>query len=426
MTDQLILGPYAGNPLQTPLGSILSREQALKQLIDLPKRPRNLKEVPRHIRVHYLMQLKDFHVPPLEEGRIFETIDLMIRSSYGYRDPRSPATFGDISGELRLRSYPGIPPHASAVDGPSGTGKTQCIRRILNLYCHHTYLHTHLPGFKDAHLQVTHLSIDVPPSGSAEDLARGLMREWQRVTGSTRFDLLLERDRFKNPLEQLNEWLQVAKAHFLGILHLDEVQNFFKIATLEQRRRRAGKDGTPELSVVEDRCLKWILDLINNAGIAVLVSGTSDGIGAFSKRLSTLERFATGGYHSLALFDRCDDPEYGNRFLGQLGRFQYTKEKIAVDDELAALILELSGGIQRIIVALWVSANRLALERPEDRLTKADFVLASQTYLGPLAPAIAAIRSKDPNRMRGYEDLVSQDTTVWSRFWSRVGQPLAS
>lgn len=426
MTDQLILGPYEGNALQIPLGSLLPRDEVMKGLIDLPKRPRDLKAMPKHIRLHYLMGLRDFHVPPLEEARLFETVDLMIRSGYSYRDPRSPHTFGDISGERALRRYPRIPPHASALEGASGTGKTQACLRCLNLYRHQTYLHPHLPGFKDAHVQVTHLSVDVPPSGSAEDLARALMREWQQVTGSNRFTHLLERDRFKNPLEQLNEWLQVAKAHFLGVLHLDEVQNFFKIATLEQRRRRAGKDGTPELSIVEDRCLKWILDLINNSGIPVLISGTSDGIGALSKRLSTLERFATGGYHSLAVFDRCDDPEYGSRFLGQLGRFQYTNEKIAVDDDLARLVLELSGGIQRIIVALWVSANRLALERPEDRLTRADFVLASQTYLGPLAPAIAAIRSKDPNRMRGYEDLVSQDPTVWSRFWSRVGQPLAS
>lgn len=426
VTEQLILGPYEGNALQIPLGSILPRHEAMKRLIDLPKLPKNLQALPPHIRVHHLMGLRDFHMPPLEEARLFETIDLMTRSGYTYRDPRSPHTFGDISGERSLRKYPRIPSHASAVEGASGTGKTQGCLRCLNLYRHQTYLHSHLPGFQGAHLQVTHLSVDVPPSGSAEDLARGLMREWQQVTGSTRFNHLLERDRFKNPLEALNEWLQIAKAHFLGVLHLDEVQNFFKIATLEQRRRRAGKDGTPELSIVEDRCLKWILDLVNNSGIPVLFSGTSDGIGALSKRLSTLERFATGGYHSLAVFDRWDDPEYKKQFLGQLGRFQYTKEKIAVDDDLAKLVLELSGGIQRIIVALWVGANRLALERPEDRLTASDFVLASQTYLGPLAPAIAAIRSKDPHRMRLYEDLVSQDTTVWSRFWGRVGQSLAS
>ncbi|WP_088279067.1 AAA family ATPase [Ideonella sp. A 288] len=431
MTEQLVLGPYEGNILQIPLGSIHSREEALERLIELPKMPINLRDLPRHIRVHHLMGLRDFHVPPLEEGRLFESIDLMVRSGYHYRDPRSPGTFGVISGELPIRMYPRIPAHAAAVEGASGTGKTQGCLRSLNLYRHQTFLHGHFPGFKDPHFQVTHLSADVPSSGTAEDFARVLMRAWQQATGSTRFDHLLKRDRFRNPMEALNEWRQVAISHFLGILHLDEVQNFFKLATLEQRRRRDGKGGTPELSIVEDRCLKWILELLNTWGIPVLFSGTSDGIGALTKRLSNLERFGTGGYHSLSVFDQWDDPAYRKQFLGQLGRYQYTMQKLKVDDDLAKLILELSGGIPRVIVALWVSANRLALERPDDKLTTSDFVLASQTYLGPLAPAIAAVRSKDPLRMRVYEDLVSQDTTFWSRLWGRVGQsspvpPIAS
>jgi hypothetical protein len=35
-------------------------------------------------------------------------------------------------------------------------------------------------------------------------------------------------------MRMLNEWLQVASIHFLGVLHLDEIQNFFRIQSLNR------------------------------------------------------------------------------------------------------------------------------------------------------------------------------------------------
>ena len=85
--------------------------------------------------------------------------------------------------------------------------------------------------------------------------------------------------------------------------------------------------------------------------------------------------------------------------------------------ELAKVIVELSAGIPRLIIALWIAAHRVAFEREADDLRLNDFRRAASTYLAPMTPAVAALRSKDPMRMRHYEDLVNRDDGFWSTFW---------
>jgi hypothetical protein len=102
-----------------------------------------------------------------------------------------------------------------------------------------------------------------------------------------------------------------------------------------------------------------------------------------------------------------------------LARYQYVQKKLPIDDNLAKLIIDLTAGIQRVIIALWIAAHRVAFERADDSLRLEDFITAAQTWLEPLAPAVAAIREGSPSKMAMYEDLVLRDTPFWSEFWSR-------
>lgn len=420
MHEPDLFDPYAGNVLNNGLGPLLSREQMVERMLDLPPIPKGLKDAPRHVRIHYLMGLSHFYTPLLQTGRLAESIDLLIRTGYLHRDPAAPGTYGTISGEAQLRRRGPPPAAALTVGGPSGCGKSEAIRRCLNLYLSQVIEHASLPPFLGPHTQVAWMSVDVPPSGKAEDLARSLMREWQRVTGTNRFEHWLSKERIRNPLQALDEWRQVAATHFLGVLHLDEVQNFFKLPTLAQRRKRQNSQGKVELSIIEDQLLKWLLTSLNEWGIPLIFSGTPDGMGALGRRMSTLQRLATFGSHAFGLFESVEDAAYSRTFLVSLGKYQYTSHKIPVDNVLGQHILNLSGGVPRIIIALWVAANRIALEREEDRLLLSDFQEAADTYLLPLKPAVAVLRSRDPLRLAEYEDLVSRDPSFWTHLWSNV------
>ncbi len=416
MTDANPLDPYAGNILTQGLGPIRSRPEIMKALTELPSRPKSMQGIPSHIALHHLMSLRDFHISTLEECRLHETIDLMIRTNYRYLDPTAATTWSIVSGDPVLASPGRAPAFGAAVVGHSGTGKTEAIQRCLRSYPQQVIHHESFPRLVGGHLQVTWLSIDVPPSGRAVDLATDLMREWDRVTGSNRFEVDLARER-RDGMKMLDSWRQVATSHFLGVLHLDEVQNLFKLAALKKRTGKFKSPvDAPQLSIVEDQFLKWILILMNTWQVPLLLSGTPDGINALTRRLSTTERIVTSGYHVFHPFKDASDSSFKNTFLGQLSKYQYLPKPLQIDDELAQLIIEVTGGIQRLIIALWIAAQRIALERNKGDLLLSDFKTAAATFLAPVAPAVAALRSNNPVQMSKYEDLLPRDAAFWSQF----------
>lgn len=427
MSDLNSFDPYADNILTQSLGPILSRQQALTRLTYSPPPPCDIGNVPKHIRMHQLMMLRDFHLPSIEGVRLVETIDLMIRPSYRYRDPKSPQTWGFIGAEPMLQKTTRAPATAAVVVGHSGTGKTEAILRGLNCYPQQVITHNTFPHIVEKHHQIVWQSVDVPASGRSSDLAANLMMSWDATMARysppgtpRRFEAALAKDR-RDGSKMLDEWRQVASSHFLGLLHLDEVQNFFRLPSLEKRQKQAKVAGGSELSIVEDQCLRWILTLTNTWQIPLLMSGTPDGIGALTKRLSNIERFVSSGYHQFPLLEDAKSTQYYKGFLMQLANYQFVQKRLEVTPEFAALIIELTGGIPRIIIALWIAAHRVAFERKDDELRTDDFKRAAATYLAPIAPAISALRSKDPQHMARYEDLIARDDGFFSTFWSTVG-----
>lgn len=424
--------PYAGNILTQSLGPILSRQQALTKLRLVPPVPGDMTGVPKHIRVHLLMVVRDFHLPSLEGARVLETTHLMVRQGYRYRDPALAATWAVVSNDPLAALRPRAPAMAAVVVGHSGTGKTEGIHKAFDCFGYQVIVHSAFPRLKGSHYQMVHLSVDVPPSGREVDLAANLMIEWDDVVArvlpdeARRFAVSLAKER-RDGTKMMDEWRQVAVAHFLGCLHLDEVQNFFKIPSLERRRKsKSGKTGRGddaemplELSIIEDQALKSVLTLANTWQIPLLISGTPDGVGALTKRLSNVQRFVTSGYHKMSEFVSATDLFFVE-FMDTLGQFQYVVKRIPINDELRALVFTLTAGIQRLIVALWIAAHRVAFERKEDSLCLEDFRKAAATYLAPVAPAVAALLSKDPQRMRRYEDLMPRDDGYWPTFWAGV------
>jgi hypothetical protein len=133
MSNPLTLDPYAGNILTQGLGPIRSRLETAKALTELPKRLNSMDGIPPHIALHLMMALRDFHLPSVEECRLHQTIDLMVRQNYRYLDPTAAATWTTVSGD-RAAAHNRAPAYGAAVVGHSGTGKTEAILRCLRSY----------------------------------------------------------------------------------------------------------------------------------------------------------------------------------------------------------------------------------------------------------------------------------------------------
>lgn len=442
MNNYHLCDPYRGNILTQNLGPILSREEILKELTSLPPLPQHdIAMVPRHIRMHQLLFVRDLHIPSIEGARMQETIDLMLRQSYRYRQPTEPETWGVISNEPSMHKTVRAPAMAAVAVGHSGTGKTEAVLRACNIYPQ-VVTHSSFPRIVGSHHQVVWLSTDVPASGKLADLSANLMTAWDaamdphREPGKGgRFESTLAKERHyrNNGQMMFHEWRQVAKAHFLGLLHLDEVQNFFKLPSLEKRRLKNGTTETLELKIVEDQCLKEILTLTNTSQMPIVCSGTPDGVRALMNRFANIQRISSNGFHQFNIFESEEDKSL-KIFIQQLGRYQFVAKPltIAFDNtgdeadrhltkDLVALIVERTAGIRRLIIALWVAAHKVAFERKnDDSLILDDFRRAADSYLAPIGPAVAALRSKNPKRLARYEDLIRQDEFFWDGYWAEM------
>lgn len=403
--------PYDGNLLIEYLGSIPTITHGAKILTYLPDVPDNVTDIPYEKRVHYLLRLKDLHIPSKEGLKLLDTIDLMIRKSYSYRSPSEPKTWGLISGNP-VTSFcgPSSPAIAASVVGHAGVGKTQAIQRALSYYPQ-IIRHKEFPRIIGEHQQVVWISAEVPANGKLDQLAVNLMVAWDEAFKNAmpehqdRFNETLASSK-RDGMRMFEEWRQVALSHSLGILHLDEIQNFFRLPTLLDRRRQKDNQDL-DLSIVEDKCLKAILTFINTYRMAVLCSGTPDGMKALSKRFSTLQRLTSFGYHQIHRFESVDDPEFKHTFLPQLVKYQLVEKKLPISTELAKLLLELTGGIKRLLIVIWIDAHRVAFNRGKDDLLLDDFRVAARTYLKPVSEAIHAINSGRPDLMSRYDDMIS-------------------
>ncbi|MEW8204192.1 MAG: AAA family ATPase [Candidatus Thiodiazotropha endolucinida] len=416
------LDPYANNILVQGLGQLLDDKEVMKRLLYLPEKPTNIHTLTITERRHHLMSLLDFHIPSKKSVHIYQSIDSLLRQSYRYRDPNRTSTWRTLNGEMIEQQMPRSPALATAIAGHAGTGKTESILRTFGCYPQQVIKHDNFPKLVGPHYQVSWLTVDIPDTGRSADLATNLMRAWDAAmakynpTYTPRFEQELAKSR-RNGGQMLDEWRQVALSHFLGILHLDEIQNLFKLATLKQRRATYTPNNPPELSIVEDQSLRWILSLLNTWQIAVVVSGTPDGIGALTKRLSTTQRIITGGYHKIVTLTQPNSGEFKELFFEQLIHYQYVNKPINDSAEFRQLILDLTAGIPRVIIALWFAAHKVSFERGGNDLRFDDFEKASKTLLSPIRQAVTALNSGDPILMAQYEDLMPLDDAIWASIW---------
>lgn len=98
--------PYAGNSLIAQLGPIRSRPDALKALVEFPARPpKDIWSIPRHVRLHMLMSVRDLHVPSLDELQLYETMDMMIRQNYNHLHPSGDFALAECKSAKRGKCH---------------------------------------------------------------------------------------------------------------------------------------------------------------------------------------------------------------------------------------------------------------------------------------------------------------------------------
>ena len=390
---------YIGNPFI----------EALPPLLEAFTQTRNLKSgtvpsfqdlnAPRVVRSHSIARLSDDFFQPLNNHILLtEKISLMIRGGYVGRNPCT----GDLQkhlqngyeriqkGDLNAFKFESVKSTAQSMllIGCSGYGKTTSLIRTLSAYPQVIY-------HRNFNIeQVVYLKIDCSHNGSLKEICLNFFRALDQVL-DTNYEKQYGLKRY-NIQALLTKMSQLANAHALGLLAIDEIQHL----------SRSKSGGSQEM-------LNFFVTMVNTIGVPIMLIGTPKAREIFEADFRSARRGAGfGAIFWEPLPEYIDDqlnPEWV-AFTDNLWKQQLLNQRDEfLSNEIRHVWYDLSQGIIDIVVKLFVLAQLRAIAANKERITSK---LLHQIYneeLKPVHPMLEALRSGNVEKISRYSDLIIPD-----------------
>lgn len=387
---------YQGNPLieaLPPLNNFIDDSSALKGKLCCSSEDIHQSGVDR---AHSICRvIDDFFQPLSQHIQLHERISLMIRGGYVGRNPET----GDwarhiqngyervLSGNLKAIKFTEVNSTAQSMTliGCSGNGKTTAMKQLLSLYPQVIYHpNTNLE-------QIVYLKIDCSHDGSLKELCLNFFRAIDRALGTSNYEKQYSTSKRPSIETLLAAMAQVANAHALGVLIIDEIQHL-------SRSRSGGSE----------KMLNFFVTLVNTIGLPVILVGTPRARKIFEADMRSARR---GSGLGAIFWDPMEDGREWNALTDKLWFLQWLQKRDEVlSDGIRALWYDLSQGVLDIVVKLFVLCQLRAITTKVERITPK---LMQQVYndeLIPVHPMLAALRSNDPEEIIEFSDLKLSDT----------------
>lgn len=347
------------------------------------------------VRAHSISRIIDDFFQPLSPHILLqERLSLMIRGGYVGRNPSDGSLAKHlqngyervIRGDLKAYRFGDTRSTAQSLTliGCSGSGKTTTLTRLLSLYPQVIY-------HPDMNLeQVVYLKIDCSHDGSLKEICQNFFRAMDRALETTNYERQYSMRR--HSIETLIAAMaQVANAHALGVLIIDEIQHLSR-----------SKSGGSE------KMLNFFVTLVNTIGLPVILIGTPRARAIFETDMRSARRVSGLG----AIFwDPMPEEAEWEAFTDRLWKLQWLQKRDEIlTEEIRTLWYELSQGVLDIVVKLFVLCQLRAIATGVERITPK---LMKQVYddeLIPVHPMLRALRSGDPEKIAMYSDLQLSDT----------------
>lgn len=381
---------YAGNPLIEAMPPILSEEFAAEQLASIPPMPEEERALPKEIRLHCINRLAHLIQPLPIHLELEAAISSVLRGGYVGRNPMESSTMRHLHGGVARNSSTAIfnsTASTFSLVGLSGMGKTTALKSVLRLYPQ-VIRHTRYNKRDFIHTQIVWLKLDCPFDGSLSGLCQAF---FQAVDTALDDDGYAKYYMSKMSIGALIQGMQqVSTTFFVGALFIDELQHL-------KSARSGGKDNM----------LNFFVNLVNTIGIPVVFIGTNSMTDLFSYIVRNSRR-VTG----LGLFDfkqPAQDDRSWHLLLDVMWDYQWVKQPVELSEDLRKQIYDLTQGVTDFLAKLMMLGQRYAIQSGREKLDEAVFNHVAATKMKLLQPAIAALRSRDPEQMRRFEDLLPTD-----------------
>lgn len=376
-----------GNPLTRALPPIKDDRGWLSQLLSVPAFDEESLNEPAYQRAYYVSGLKDAFIPSERHMDYARRIDIMLRAGYRHRNPTTPAYAEELQrrfeavqrgGKAEKLVFGKTQPISSfSLLGVSGMGKSTTTESILNAYpqgIFHEELNLH---------QVVWLKVECPKDGSVKELAKNMVRAFDNVLATNHLSRVTSRSS-EGDISSIA--YQLAVAHCLGLLVIDELQNL-------SVKHSGGREAM----------LNWYQELVNEVRLPVLVLGTFKAKGILGHDVRHSRRSTQVG--STAWAPMTFDTEFRALVKG-LWRYQWLQGRAEPSEELMHTVYEETQGIYAFVVDMFLVSQLRAIRQKSETVSPELFRQVARNEFLPVQPFLNALRSKDPNRLRRFEDAV--------------------
>ena len=149
---------------------------------------------------------------------------------------------------------------------------------------------------------------------------------------------------------------------------------------------------------------------VNSIGIPVVFIGTNSMIDLFSNILRNARRVSGQGLFDFKQPTR-DDTSWG-LLLDAMWKYQWVKRPAELSESLKEHIYDQTQGITDFLAKLMILGQRHAIQSGKETLDENVFRQVAATKMKLLQPALAALRSNDPEQMRLFDDLLPTDVQL--------------
>jgi hypothetical protein len=404
------LPQYRGNPFIEVLPEILDKATFYSAAKRQPQYEEEFRKAADHLRRHMLGQIFDLFVPLPRHYTEKTVLDRLIRRGYQTRNPVSPDFWKSLSGSMdRVRedvkllrtvtpldlSYLGCSSDLNTLKmGISGSGKTTSSEISLRMYPQ-VFRHGMYFGCSLKRTQVVWLRLQAPYHGSVKDLCRAFFREIDRLLG-TEYTLFFGKGDAESMLDQM---IRIAAIHGLGLLVIDEVQEF-------SISKSGGKDAL----------VGFLLRLTNTIGIPVLFIGTYKATKVLFSQMRHIRRTTGIGMPDWGPLEHstdewCTSPKKTewSLFVNELWKLQFTRTPVPLTKDLSNALFDECQGIPDFAKKVYfLVQDRLIATREKggkELITVSAIQSVSRDYLKPAREILRALRENNRDVLDKLDDV---------------------
>jgi hypothetical protein len=264
----------------------------------------------------------------------------------------------------------------------SGMGKTTFANSFLLRYPQ-VIQHAQYEGEALKCLQVVYLVLRVPHDGTLKSLCLQFFEEIDRLLNTNYTRQARAHDRIAQMILLMG---QVATTVSLGFLVIDEAQNL-----------RYARGGNAEF------ILNFFSEIIERLGISLLVLATPAVQAVLEGSVRNARKLASCGETVIRPMAK-NDPQWED-FCDTYWDYTFVKRKGKLDKTVRDAWHDASAGNTAFAALAFMLSQRNEIGEREI-VDAASFRHTASTDMAFLQPAIAALRSGDPDKLRAFDDLI--------------------